>query len=169
MNGKPFAARPLSATLRVRPLGGREKPLRATRKRLLRRLHEKGRLTLVEELRVEELRVGGFSGGAGETPRHSLRSAWSRVLLRPLRGSAFGLGQPDDFVAGASPYGSRPPSRGSPREGVGECGSGLQHFGDKARFCSLGGDFAETTTIGVAVICHFPSLSVTHHLSTVAP
>ena len=44
--------------------------------------------------------------------RHSLRSAWSRGPLRPLRGSAFGLGQPDDFVAGASPYGSRPPSRG---------------------------------------------------------
>ena len=46
MNGKPFAVRALSATLRVRPLGGREKPLRATRKRLLRRLHEKGRLTI---------------------------------------------------------------------------------------------------------------------------
>ena len=32
--------------------------------------------------------------------------------MRPLRGSAFGLGQPDDFVAGASPHGSRTPARG---------------------------------------------------------
>ena len=44
--------------------------------------------------------------------RHSLRSACSRGPLRPLRGSAFGLGQPDDFVAGASPHGSRTPARG---------------------------------------------------------
>ena len=49
-----------------------------------------------------------------KTSRHSLRSAWSRGLLRPLRGSTFGLGQPDDFVAGASPYGARPPTRVSP-------------------------------------------------------
>ena len=40
------------------------------------------------------------------------RSSWSRGLLRPLRGSACGLGQPDAFGAGASPYGSRPPTRG---------------------------------------------------------
>ena len=46
------------------------------------------------------------------TSRHSLRSACLRGPLRPLRGSAFGLGQPDDFVAGASPHGSQTPARG---------------------------------------------------------
>ena len=44
--------------------------------------------------------------------RHSLRSACSRGLLRPLCGSACGLGQPDASGAGASPQGSRTPSRG---------------------------------------------------------
>jgi hypothetical protein len=65
------------------------------------------------------------SNGQLET-RHSLRSACSRGLLRPLRGSAFGLGQPDDFVAGASPHGSRTPARG----GYGNIGTGYFHIGN---------------------------------------
>ena len=44
--------------------------------------------------------------------RHTLRSARSRGPLRPLRGSTCGLGQPDAFGAGTSPYGSRQPARG---------------------------------------------------------
>ena len=52
-----------------------------------------------------QIAVGGFLGSRS-------RSACSRELLRPLRGSAFGLGQPDDFIAGASPHGSRTPARG---------------------------------------------------------
>ncbi len=40
--------------------------------------------------------TGGFLGSRS-------RPACSRGLLRPLRGSTSGLGQPDDFVAGASP------------------------------------------------------------------
>ena len=52
-----------------------------------------------------KLLFGGFLGSRS-------RSACSRGLLRPLRGSAFGLGQPDDFVAGASPHVSRTPRKG---------------------------------------------------------
>ena len=37
---------------------------------------------------------------------------WLRGPLRPLRGSTCGLGQPDAFGAGTSPYGSQPPTRG---------------------------------------------------------
>ena len=51
--------------------------------------------------------------------RYSLRSACSRGPLRPLRGSAFGLGQPDDFVAGASPHGSRTPAMGKSHQFAG--------------------------------------------------
>jgi len=60
---------------------------------------------LQRKLSILLAEVGGFLGSRS-------RSACSRGLLRPLRGSAFGLGQPDDFVAGASPHGSRTTARG---------------------------------------------------------
>ena len=51
----------------------------------------------------------------------TLAPAFGRDLrsVDTLRGSAFGLGQPDDFVAGASPHGSRTPSRGGYGKGCG--------------------------------------------------
>ena len=56
--------------------------------------------------KMRELETGNIG------TRHSLRSAYSRRPLRPLRGSRFALWQPDAFGAGASPHGSRTPARG---------------------------------------------------------
>ena len=64
---------------------------------------DKGEVTL--ELRVEsgKCRVEGEGTVEIENPVNPVQnSSAPRRLLRPLRGSAFGLGQPDDFVAGAS-------------------------------------------------------------------